>query len=134
MEEAMPVARGPFDVTTVPQAPEDDPGFAAVARLLLDKRFHGPLEAVSRGQMLAVGGEAAWGVYVAIEKVEGTLDGRSGSFVLHHNGTMTPADGQRLSVSVAPLSGTGELAGLSGTMAIDIVDGQHFYSFDYALA
>ena len=130
----MPSIRGAFDVTTLPQPPEADPGFAAVSRLLLDKHFHGALEAVSRGQMLAVGGEAGWGVYVAIEKVEGTLDGRSGSFVLYHNGTMTPADGQHLVVRVAPLSGTGELAGLSGTMAIEIVDGQHYYSFDYALA
>ena len=130
----MPSIRGPFEVKTLPQAPESDAAFAAVGRLLLDKRFHGELEAVSHGQMLAVGGQAGWGVYVAIEKVEGTLGGRRGNFVLYHNGTMTPADGQRLSVTVAPLSGTDELAGLSGTMAIEIVDGQHFYTFDYTLA
>ena len=104
-----------------------------MARLLLDKRFRGALEGVSRGQMLAVGGDAGWGVYVAIEKVEGSLDGRSGSFVLYHNGTMSPADGQQLEVRVAPFSGTGELAGIAGRMAIDIVDGKHFYSFDYTL-
>jgi hypothetical protein len=130
----MPTIRGEFDVKTLPQPPETQPEFAAVARLLLDKRFHGPLEAVSRGQMLAIGGEAGWGVYVALERVEGTLDGKRGTFVLHHNGTMTPADGQKLEVRVAPLSGTGELAGLSGRMAIEIVDGKHFYTFDYALA
>ncbi|HVW93465.1 MAG TPA: DUF3224 domain-containing protein [Devosia sp.] len=129
----MPSIRGEFDVETLPQPPEAKPEFAAVARLLLDKRFHGPLEAVSRGQMLAVGGEAGWGVYVAIERVEGTLEGRRGAFVLYHNGVMTPADGQHLEVRVAPLSGTGGLAGLSGHMAIDIVDGRHFYTFDYAL-
>ncbi|MGN6102003.1 MAG: DUF3224 domain-containing protein [Devosia sp.] len=129
----MPTIKGEFDVKTLPQAPEPDPGFAAVARLLLDKQFHGALEAVSRGQMLAVGGEGGWGVYVAIEKVEGTLEGRRGTFILYHNGTMTPAEGQRLAVTVAPGSGTGELAGLSGQMAIEITDGRHFYSFDYAL-
>jgi hypothetical protein len=67
--------------------------------------------------MLAIGGDGGWGVYVAIERVTGTLHGRSGSFVLYHNGTMTPA-GQRLEVTVAPESGTGELAGLTGKMAI----------------
>jgi len=129
----MPSIRGEFEVKTLPQQPEGQAEFAAVARLLLDKRFHGALEGVSRGQMLAVGGDAGWGVYVAIEKVEGSLDGRSGSFVLYHNGTMSPADGQQLEVRVAPLSGTGELAGIAGRMAIDIVDGKHFYSFDYTL-
>ncbi|HVX82242.1 MAG TPA: DUF3224 domain-containing protein [Devosiaceae bacterium] len=129
----MPTIKGEFDVKTLPQAPEPDPGFAAVSRLLLDKQFHGPLEAVSRGQMLAVGGEGGWGVYVAIEKVEGALEGRRGTFILYHNGTMMPAEGQRLAVTVAPGSGTGDLAGLSGQMAIEITDGRHFYSFDYAL-
>ena len=129
----MPVVKGKFDVKTLPQAPEASSDFAAVGRLLLDKRFHGPLDAVSRGQMLAIGGEGGWGVYVAIEKVEGALDGKSGSFILYHNGTMTPKDGQSLTVTVAPQSGTGELAGISGRMAIEITDGQHFYDFDYEL-
>jgi hypothetical protein len=129
----MPSIRGEFEVTTLPQPPETDAAFAAVSRLLLDKRFHGGLEAVSRGQMLAVGGSDGWGVYVAIEKIEGSLEGRRGSFVLHHNGTMTPEDGQRLIVSVAPGSGTEELAGLAGRMAIEIAEGKHFYAFDYTL-
>ncbi len=88
----MGVVRGKFDVKTLPQA-EADPAFAAIARLLLDKRYDGPLEAVSRGQMLAVGGTGGWGVYVAMEKVEGTLDGKSGSFILYHHGTMSPDEG-----------------------------------------
>jgi len=129
----MPIVRGKFDVKTLPQVPEANGDFAAVGRLLLDKRFHGALDAVSHGQMLAIGGEAGWGVYVAIEKVEGALEGRRGSFILYHNGTMTPQDGQRLTVTVAPQSGTGELAGISGQMAIEITNGQHFYVFDYEL-
>jgi hypothetical protein len=129
----MPSVHGEFEVDTLPQPPESHAEFAAVSRLLLDKRFSGPLAATSRGQMLAVGGEAGWGVYVAIEKVEGILEGRRGSFILYHNGTMTPADGQHLEVRVAPLSGTGELTSLSGRMAIDIVEGRHFYTFDYTL-
>ena len=83
--------------------------------------------------MLAVGtpveGSAA---YVAVERISGTLDGRGGSFLACHNGVMdrgTPS----LSVTVVPDSGTGELEGLTGRIAIDIVDGKHFYTFDYAL-
>jgi hypothetical protein len=129
----MPSIRGTFEVTTLPQPPEADARFAAVSRLLLDKRYAGPLEAVSRGQMLAIGGEAGWGVYVAIEKVEGRLDGRIGSFILYHHGTMTPEGGQHLIVTVAPQSGTGQLAGLAGRMSIEVVAGQHVYGFDYEL-
>ena len=108
--------------------------FASIARLLLDKVYHGPLAAVSHGQMLAVGGEGGWGVYVAMEKVEGMLDGRRGSFILYHHGTMSPEAGQNLVVTVGPGSGTGDLAGLSGRLAIDLADGQHFYALTYELA
>jgi hypothetical protein len=70
--------------------------------------------------------------YVAIERVVGRLDGRSGTFVLQHSGTMNRGQASLL-VTVVPDSGTGELAGLAGTMAIDIVDGKHSYRFEYAL-
>lgn len=125
-------AKGSFDVKTIPQKPEAAPEFAGIARLLLDKVFHGELDATSHGQMLASGGEAGWGVYVAIETVTGTLGGREGSFVLYHGGTMT-AEGQSLVVRVAPGSGTGALAGLTGTMQIINDNGAHSYIFDYCV-
>jgi hypothetical protein len=40
----------------------------------------------------------------------------------------------QLSIHVVPQSGTGGLAGLSGTFAIVISDGKHSYEFDYELA
>jgi hypothetical protein len=52
--------------------------------------------------------------------------------VLQHSGTMTrgvPA----LSVTVVPDSGTGDLTGLAGALAIDVVDREHRYTFDYTL-
>jgi hypothetical protein len=70
--------------------------------------------------------------YVAIEQVRGKLQGKSGSFVLQHSGSMS-AGNQTLSLAVVPDSGTGELVGLSGQMAIIIKDGKHFYEFDYEL-
>lgn len=129
----MPTIRGKFDVKALPQPPEADAAFAAVSRLLLDKVYHGPLDAVGHGQMLGVGGEGGWGIYVAMEKVEGTLAGRRGSFILYHHGTMSPEAGQNLVVTVGPGSAAGDLAGLSGRLAIEQVDGQHFYTLDYEL-
>ena len=70
--------------------------------------------------------------YVAVDRVAGTPDGRSGSFVLHHRGVMTRGE-PHLSVTVTPDSATGDLAGLSGEMQIKIENGKHFYDFDYSL-
>jgi Protein of unknown function (DUF3224) len=122
------LARGTFEVKLNPQAP-DDP---AIGRMLLDKQFHGDLEATGRGQMLAAGTDVKGSAgYVAIERVGGTLHGRSGSFVLQHSGTMTRGEPQ-LTITVVPDSGTGELAGLTCRMAI--ADGKHSYEFDYQIA
>ncbi|HYO45575.1 MAG TPA: DUF3224 domain-containing protein, partial [Gemmatimonadota bacterium] len=99
-----------------------------------EKRFHGDLEAVSKGQMLAAGtGVDGSAGYVAIEEVSGRLHGRSGTFLLQHSGTMTRG-APHLSVTVVPDSGTDQLAGLAGTMTIEIEDGNHSYEFDYTLA
>jgi hypothetical protein len=98
----------------------------------LDKQFHGDLEAVGKGQMLTAGSPGGSGVYVAIEHVTGMLQGRKGSFVLHHTGVMTRGKPQ-MTIAVVPDSGTEEFAGLSGNLSIEIVDGKHFYSFDYTL-
>jgi Protein of unknown function (DUF3224) len=40
----------------------------------------------------------------------------------------------QLTITVVPDSGTGQLTGLSGKMAIQIADGKHSYEFDYTLA
>jgi hypothetical protein len=126
--------KGEFEVHHTPQAPVEM-GDGTVARhSRFDKRFHGALEAVSVVQMLAVGTEVQGSAaYVAIERLSGSLHGRRGTFFMQHNGIMDRG-APSLSLSVVPDSGTGELQGLAGRMAIDIVDGQHYYTFDYTLA
>lgn len=122
---------GTFDVKLVPQSYEENVGDPSVGRMSIEKQFFGDLDASSKGQMFAVrtavSGSAG---YVAMEHVIGTLQGRTGSFALQHNGTMTRGEKQ-LSITVVPDSGTDQLTGISGTMGIEIVDGKHFYSFDY---
>src|SRR5215475_2316603 len=121
-------ARGPFEVslTMLDTYNKDDP---SQARRSIDKHFHGDLEATSKGEMLSVGSAKGSGGYVAIERVTGALQGRSGSFALQHNATMT-AGAPYLNIIVVPGSGTGELAGLSGTMKIAIAPGgAHSYAF-----
>jgi hypothetical protein len=70
--------------------------------------------------------------YVAMERVDGTLGGRRGAFNLQHSGTMTRG-APGLEINVVPDSGTGELTGLAGTLAITIANGKHFYDFEYSL-
>src|SRR5262245_22998815 len=126
-------AHGTFEVTLTPQPPDDNSGDSGLSRLSIDKQFHGDLDATSKGTMLAAGTatEGSAG-YVAIERVSGTLQGRSGSFLLQHSGLMARGAPQ-LTITVVPDSGTNQLVGLAGTMAIDIVDGKHFYDFAYTL-
>jgi hypothetical protein len=127
------LAKGTFTVEMTPQSEPEAGNGVTLGRLSLVKRFEGGLAATGRGQMLTaltpVQGSAG---YVAIERVTGTLDGRAGSFVLQHTGTMDRGV-QALAIAVVPDSGTDALAGLSGTLQIDIVDGKHFYELAYAL-
>jgi len=126
-------AKGTFEVKMTPQAPDENAADGGLGRMLIDKQFRGDLEANSKGQMLAAGTETQGSAgYVAMERVSGTLAGHSGGFVLQHSGTMKRGEGQ-LIVTVVPDSGTGELAGLAGKMAIIIADGKHLYEFEYSL-
>ena len=124
-------ASGPFDVKMTTQT---DTLVEGVGRMFIDKALHGDLDATSKGQMLAYLSDVKGsGVYVAIERVTGTLQGRTGTFVLHHTGTMKRG-AQNLTITVAPDSGTGELKGLAGSMTIKIeADGKHLYQFDYTI-
>jgi hypothetical protein len=127
-------AHGTFEVNIIPQPSEEKPeSVTPLGRMLIEKQFQGDLFANSRGQMLTGMTEVKGsGVYVAVERVKGSLHGRSGSFILHHLGLMVQGVPQ-LTVSVVPDSGTGELAGIAGTMNIIIADGKHSYDFAYTL-
>ena len=125
-------AAGPFDVSITPQ--DDNSGVPLLNRMTLEKQYHGDLDATGKGQMLTAGTEIKGsGAYVAIERVTGTLKGRSGTFVLQHAGTMAQ-NAPQLTILVVPDSGTGELKGLTGKMTIMIAtDGKHSYDFEYTL-
>lgn len=125
--------KGSFEVSRSMQPACDLGNGVEAAHVRFDKRFHGDLDATSVVHMLAVGtaveGSAA---YVAVERIAGSLRGRAGSFLMQHNGTMDRG-APSLSLTVVPDSGTDALLGLSGSLSIDIVDGDHFYTFDYVL-
>lgn len=129
----MPIVTGRFDVRRTPQAPLELGDSVQAMHLRVDKTFHGALDATGVVHMLAVGTavEGSAG-YVAVERVAGRLDGREGAFSLMHFGVMDRGS-PSLRVEVVPDSADGALAGLRGTMRIDIADGAHTYTFDYTV-
>jgi len=127
------VAKGSFTVEMKPQSEGGAADGVNLGRMSLDKCFEGDLVGTSKGEMLTaltpIKGSAG---YVAIERVTGTLRGRTGSFVFQHSGSMNRG-AQQLSITVVPDSGTGELAGISGTFKLNIAEGKHYYEFEYSL-
>ena len=130
----MPTARGSMGVNMEAEPPFLDQDGLKLNRNAVSKRFHGEMSGTSEAQMLAAftatPGSAG---YVAIEHFVGSVNGKSGSFVMQHSGIMNRGDAQ-LTVSIVPDSGSGELAGISGTLDIDNSDGQHSYVLDYDFA
>lgn len=117
----------------VPQGQEEKVEGVSLGRRSADKQYSGDLEGIGKGEMVAALTNVKTSLaYVAIERVTGTLHGRDGTFLLQHTGTMTAVT-RDLTVNVVPDSGTRQLAGLSGKMQINIVEGKHLYEFDYIL-
>ena len=128
-KKLMKTITGEFEVKIIPA----DTGDPQIGMMLLDKSYSGELKATGKGRMLTgmtnVKNSAA---YVAIERIEGELQGKHGSFLIQHTGVMTK-DKQSLIIRVVPDSGTGDLVGIDGTMEIRIVDRKHYYDFSYAI-
>ena len=130
----------PLDATADAKAPDKAPDKSndkaeplPFARMSIDKQFHGGLEASAKGQMLTAGPDAnGSAAYVAIERITGTLNGRTGSFILQHSGTLTRGAPQQ-SVTIVPDSGTGQLVGIAGKMTGTIDAGKHSYDLEYTL-
>ncbi len=114
-------ARGSFEVAIEPESE---------TRYAMTKTFSGALAGTSRGTMI---GDSAVNAYAALERFEGTLDGKKGGFVLLHRGYMSDAEGMNLDIMVAPNSGAGELKGIRGKLAIEIKGDKHSYDLAYSL-
>lgn len=123
-------ASGTFEIKLVPQ---EDKSAEGLGRMTIEKQLKGDFEGSSTGQMLtAISKVEGSAVYVAVERLTGTLQGQQGSFVLHHTGIMNRGT-QKLTINVVPDSGTNQLSGITGTMTIRIAAGKHFYDLDYTL-
>ena len=130
----MPTAHGTLEVDVDPEAPFLEQDGLKLNRNFVFKQFLGDMVGVSEAQMIAAfTGTPGSAGYVAIEHFTGSVGEKSGSFVLQHNGAMNRG-GAQLAVTIVPDSGTGELAGISGTLEIDNDEGKHSYVLAYNLS
>lgn len=127
------IVKGTFEVTATPDPSTDEVDGVSIGRVRFDKTFAGPLEAKSKvdfiGVRTKVEGSAG---YAGVERITGALEGKRGTFVVLHQGLIERGQ-QSLTLIIVPDSGTGELAGIHGKMAIRIEGGQHYYELDWAL-
>ncbi|MCY3695506.1 MAG: DUF3224 domain-containing protein [Chloroflexi bacterium] len=130
----MPSARGSFEVNIEPEPPYLEDGGVKLNLNRVEKQYSGDMVGSARAHMLAAytttPGSAG---YVAIEHFSGTVNGKSGSLALQHSGTMDRGEAS-LTVTVVPDSGTGELAGIAGTLELNSEEAGHTYVFEYELA
>ncbi|RZT83796.1 uncharacterized protein DUF3224 [Pseudonocardia sediminis] len=110
-----------------------DGGAERYVRVRNTKEFTGGLTGTGVADLLQVLLPSGAAAYVGIERVEATVDGRRGTFVLMH-AAAGDSTGGSMSVTVVPGSGTGDLDGLRGEMQIDrSPEGVHTYTFDVVL-
>jgi hypothetical protein len=123
--------KGTFSITSTPEPTDEALRAMGGIRMLFEKNFEGPLTATSIVSMMGLmNRERGSGGYVALEKVSGRLEGKQGTFCLQHSSKMIRGVSSQ-SITVIADSATDGLEGLRGEMVIDVVDGQHFYTFDY---
>ena len=126
-------ATASFEITSWDEQPYDERDGVKLSRTRVVKSFRGEIEGESTAELLmALAGEDS-AAYVGMERVSGRVNGRQGSFVYLHSATATGGS-RSASWEVVAGSGTGELAGISGRIGIDILpDGGHVVTLDYEL-
>jgi hypothetical protein len=120
-------AKGTFAIEGWDETTFDEGGGVKMSRARVTKRFQGDLEGTSVAEITLALAREESRAYAGFERIDGRLNGRSGTFVLHHN-----AGAESVSWTVLPHSGTGDLAKIRGTFHIVIEPGGgHAYTFDY---
>ena len=121
-----------FEIESWDEQPYEEHDRTRLTRTRLTKTFSGDVEGESAaGLLMAFGSEEGSAAYVGLERVTGSVHGRSGSFVLRHSAATERGEGE-LSLDVVPRSGTGELRGLLGEAHITVEHGGgHSFTLDY---
>ncbi|MBA2552302.1 MAG: DUF3224 domain-containing protein [Geodermatophilaceae bacterium] len=106
---------------------------AHIVRTSVGKTFSGEITGTSDGWMTMARAQEGSMAYVGFERIDATIDGRTGTFVVMHN-AVGNSEGGDATWTVLADSGTGELRGIKGTAQIvRDEDGMHTFSLEYDL-
>jgi uncharacterized protein DUF3224 len=108
-------------------------GQPKLTRASVTKSYTGDISGDANVEYLMMYRSDGTATFVGLERVVGTIGGRSGSFVMQRTGVFE--DGQaKESYSVVPGSATGELQGLRGEGASSVGHGmEHPFTLSYEL-
>lgn len=88
-------------------------GAPKLTRVSATKSYQGDIEGEGKLEYLMMYRSPGSASFMGLERITGSVGGRSGSFVLQHSGTFE--DGvAKVTLSVVPGSGTGDLRGMKG--------------------
>jgi hypothetical protein len=128
------IATATFEIDSWDERPWDDGIGAKLSRARVTKTFSGDIEGTSVAELLlAYAHETASRAYVGFERITAAVNGRLGSFVLHHTATAS-GFGHAVSWSIVPDTGTGGLERISGeAQIVPKPGGSHELTLDYEL-
>ncbi len=123
-------ATGKIQVKTWESIPFNTIGGPTLNELRVTEDFTGDIAGEGTARMLQTLRADGSASYVAVERIVGTLEGRTGTFVFQDEGTL---EGTRVKGTwfVVRGSGTGDLTGLRGEGGFEAELGKHA---DYTLA
>jgi hypothetical protein len=132
---------GTFTFTSWDEQPVSEiAGGAKLTRATVENAFQGAIDGTSTVAYAMSYQPDGTAVFEGYEQIEGSVDGRTGSFVLQHTGRVTDANSPTDFVvsctwRVVPGSGSGDLAGLTGSGGYTGMHGvrETPYTFDYEL-
>lgn len=124
MRNATTRANSTTTVTVYRPTVYDQPGQGpALTRIHVEETFSGDLEATGVTEFLLAARADGSASFVGIERVDGTLGGRRGTFLFQSVGTIQDSL-VSAEWTVVPHSGTGELTGLRGSGSLHSELGQ----------
>jgi Protein of unknown function (DUF3224) len=123
-----------FNPTSIAPEPAIETALPVGVALMV-KHYEGAIEGRSATVFTAAFDQTAGvGTYVAMESFAGTVAGREGAFNFVHSASTTGADRTAGYFAIVPSSGTGQLAGISGTGDLGIdPDGTHRIWLEYEI-
>jgi hypothetical protein len=125
-------ATAPFTNDRYDEEPYGEGDGVERSRVHITRTFTGDLEGTATAEILIAKSEGGGG-YTGQDLITGTLNGKTGGFVIQHGGIMGPEGISNIG-TIVPGTGTGELEGISGegTLLADD-EGNHTLTLEYEL-